>query len=124
MKSQVASWLKVTLTTAQTQLYRLTLLHEKIDRDLGPRVGRWVTHGVTDEGPGVGNFNVRHLQSPVVVQGVEREGQSVASLPPDRSSVGSLVPALEDDLSSLRDVLTGWISPEVETLSKGTVCFV
>ena len=87
-------------------------------------MGRWVTHGVTDEGPGVRNFDVRHLQSPVVVHGAQREGQSVASLPPDRSSVGSLVPALEDDLSALRDVLTGWVSSEVETLSKGTVCFV
>ena len=51
------------------------------------------------------DLDVGHLQPPAVVPRARRQGQTVAPPPGHARPQRTLVPALEDDLPALRDVL-------------------
>ena len=51
------------------------------------------------------DLDVGHLQPPAVVPRARRQGQAVAPPPGHARPQRTLVPALEDDLPALRDVL-------------------
>lgn len=81
-------------------LGRLTSFDDQVHADGGaPHVGR-VALGLTVVGAGVRHPNVGDLQAAVVVAGSSRQLPSWATSPADTGTMGSLVTALEHDLTT------------------------